>query len=113
MNMNTNRLNTVTAIILFVVIALPLAIGVLIVSYLDSLEYKRLEKKYQAMKAENDSLKEGLHCVWIEDDEALPADGKEVRILKTVNDTVYLGLTDYSTFKGEDYRKAIYNLKNK
>ena len=74
---------------------------------------QRLEERVVELTKENRKLERGMHLIWTEDDEALPRDGELVRILKTVEDSVFIGLSDYSSFKGDDYRKVIYTLSNR
>ena len=74
---------------------------------------QRLEERVAELTKENRRLERGIHLIWTEDDEALPPDGKLVRILMTVEDSVFIGLPNYSSFKGDDYRKVMYTLSNR
>ena len=74
---------------------------------------QRLEERVVELTKENRKLERGIHLIWTEDDEALPQDGQLVRILTTVEDSVFIGLPDYSSFKGDEYRKVIYTLSNR
>jgi hypothetical protein len=74
----------------------------------------KLEKEVARLKHENMRLERGIHLIWIEDDEALPLDGGLVKIMSTAEDSVFVGLPDYSSFKSEDeYRHLMYELSNR
>lgn len=71
-------------------------------------EVNNLTREVETLKKENKRLNKGVHLVWTEDDEALPPDGEYVRILQTVEDSIFLGPIEGSTWQKDEYRKAIY-----